>query len=618
MKNKYHNFSMLAFLLLFISGNFTYLYSQPIESLNRMKESVKYLASDELKGRFPGTDGIEKAAVYIEDAFKKYGLKNFNNSFRQEFKVTNALEFGTENNVVFETIIQRPGIPKDKLPRAKQNWAISQDYVPLAFTENNSVSGEIAFVGFGISAPELNYDDYAGIDVKDKIVILISDNPDISKKDSPFLQYSSIRYKATNARNKGAIGIIMVKIQGDSMNVFERPEYVNIGKNSGIVAIQAWRQSISKFFPKNQSLIELENKIVASKKPSSLILPNIYVNIQADLKDIKSSTYNIIGYVEGTDSKLKDEYIVVGAHYDHLGYGGPTSMKTGGGKPQIHNGADDNASGVASMLELAKLVAENPLKRTVIFVSFSGEEMGLLGSSYFVNHLPIELNKISTMINLDMVGRMKKNELTVFGTSTAHNLTTIIDSLDLIDTVAIIKASDAYGPSDHASFVMKNIPVLMFFTGLHEDYHKPSDDWDKINFPGMVWATNYVYSVLETLGNNAERPIFHKQEAAIPEKNTEREHGYGDVWFGIIPNFEESPLGCKISGASPGSPADKAGMKPDDIIVKINDITIKNLHDFMYEVRSHKAGDVLNVTVLRGKDYNEKIDLKVTLVLRAK
>ncbi len=607
--------SIFAILILMTVQN---AVCQFTPSKDRMRDAVKYLAADELKGRFPGTEGMEKAAAFIIDQYKAAGVKSWGDSYKQEFSVTTALEAGTGNNVVFETVIQRPGIPKEKLPRAKQNWIMKNDFVPLAFSDNGTVTGELAFVGFGISAPELKYDDYEGIDVKDKIVIFISDNPDMAKKDSPFNQYSSLRYKATNARNKGAIGIIMVKIQGDSMNVFERLDYVNIGKNSGIKAIQAWRQSLSKFFPKNQLLIESETKIVNTKKPNSFILPNCFVNITVDLKDITSTTSNINGYVAGTDTALKDEYIVVGAHYDHLGYGGPTSMSTSTGKPQIHNGADDNASGVAALLELAYKIAGSPLKRTVIFSTFSGEEMGLLGSSYFVNNPPVPLEKIVTMINLDMVGRMNKNELTVFGTATSAIFPAMIDSLDLIDSLSITKASDAYGPSDHASFVTKNIPVLMFFTGLHEDYHKPSDDWDHLNYPGMEMTAGFIYSTLETIANKAEKLTFQKPDIEAPKRRTDREQGYGELWFGIIPNFEESKLGCKISGASPGSPADKAGLIADDIIVKIDDSDIKNLYDFMYKIKGHKAGDVLNVHVLRGKDYSEKVEMKVTLVPKVK
>jgi len=607
--------SIFAILILMTVQN---AVCQFTPSKDRMRDAVKYLAGDELKGRFPGTEGMEKAAAFIIDQYKAAGVKSWGDSYKQEFSVTTALEAGTGNNVVFETVIQRPGIPKEKLPRAKQNWIMKNDFVPLAFSDNGTVTGELAFVGFGISAPELKYDDYEGIDVKDKIVIFISDNPDMAKKDSPFNQYSSLRYKATNARNKGAIGIIMVKIQGDSMNVFERLDYVNIGKNSGIKAIQAWRQSLSKFFPKKQSLIESETIIVNTKKPNSFILPNCYVNITVDLKDITSTTSNINGYIAGTDPSLKDEYIVVGAHYDHLGYGGPTSMSTSTGKPQIDNGADDNASGVAALLELAYKIAGSPLKRTVIFSTFSGEEMGLLGSSYFVNNPPVPLENIVTMINLDMVGRMNKNELTVFGTATSAIFPAMIDSLDLIDSLSITKASDAYGPSDHASFVTKNIPVLMFFTGLHEDYHKPSDDWDHLNYPGMEMTAGFIYSTLETIANKAEKLTFQKPDIEAPKRRTDREQGYGELWFGIIPNFEESKLGCKISGSSPGSPADKAGLIADDIIVKIDDSDIKNLYDFMYKIKGHKAGDVLNVHVLRGKDYSEKVEMKVTLVPKVK
>ena len=599
-------------LMLFLSSQC--LFTQIIPNRERMQSAVKYLADDELKGRFPGTDGSEKAAAYIEKEFRNAGLKNWGGSYRQDFNVATGYEYGTGSIVVFETVVQRPGVPVARLPRVKQNWIMSQDFVPLGFSENGSIKGEIAFVGFGISAPELKYDDYEGIDVKDKIVILISDSPDKEKKDGPFANYASLRYKASNARNKGAVGIIMVRIQGDSMNVFERPEYVNFGKHSGIIAIQAWRQSLSKFFPKEKALIALENQIVAERKPGSFILPNVSVSLTVELKDINSATCNINGFVEGTDPILKNEYIVIGAHYDHLGYGGPTSQRTPGGKPQIHNGADDNASGVAALIELAYKIAESPLKRSVIFSSYSAEEMGLLGSSHFVNNSPVDISKIITMINMDMVGRMNKNELTVFGTATGSYFPAIIDSLSAIDTLSLTKASDIYSPSDHASFVVKNIPVMMFFTGVHEDYHKPSDTYQKINFGGMVWAVNFIYNVVETIGNYGTKPQFIQTEMQAPERKSDREKGYGEVWFGIIPNFEEHALGCKISGATPGSPAFKAGLQADDIIVKIDDTDIKNLYDFMYKIREKKAGDVVNVHVLRGADYSEKVEMKVTLV----
>jgi Zn-dependent M28 family amino/carboxypeptidase len=526
---------VICSVVLFISLNLS-LTSQDSVVVNKekIKEVVKFLASDELKGRFPGTEGMRAAADYIENQFKDAGLKPLSGSYRQGFNVTTSLKPGDSNHVVFETVILRPGIPRDKLPKMKQPWKVSEDYVPLGFSENGICAGELAFVGFGITAPEINYDDYAGIDVKNKIVIMISDSPDGEKKDGEFGQYTDMRYKATNARNKGAIGIIWVRIQGDSMNVFERLDYKNIGKNTGIIAIQAWRQSISKFFPKKEALISLEEEIIRTRKPKSLIIPNSTVSIRVDLKDVPSETYNIYGFIEGTDPKLKEEFIVVGAHYDHLGFGGPTA--SGGSKRnEIYNGADDNASGVAGIIELANLLKANPPKRSILFIAFSGEEMGLLGSAWYIKHPAISLDKIVTMLNFDMIGRMKTEEgLTVFGHASATGFESVIDSISASTQLTLIKASDAYGPSDHSSFYAAKIPVLMFFTGIHEDYHRPTDDWNKINYDGMVKTINFSYKVLQTISNKDSKPVYKEITSATqPSKSST----YSNVWFGIVPNI---------------------------------------------------------------------------------
>jgi len=605
--------SLYKFILipLFIVFSSNFLHSQDSITLDKsaLRDIVKFLASDELKGRFPGTDGMEQAAKFVETKFKASGLKPFNNSYRQSFDVTTSYSAGDNNIVTFETIVQRIGVPKERWPRMKQSWELSHDFSPLAFSDNGKVNGEVAFVGFGISAPELKYDDYEGIDVKGKIVILMSESPDGEKKDGEFSRYTDLRYKATNARNKGALGLIMIKIQGDSMNVFERLDYSNVGGNSGIVAIQAQRQSLTKFFPKNRILIQIEDSIIKYKKPGSFILPNVTVEISADLSENKSQTYNICGYVEGTDPLLKGEYIVIGAHYDHLGMGGPTSRYTGK-KPMIHNGADDNASGVAAMLEFADYFAKNPTKRPLIFCAFSGEEMGLLGSSYFVRNLPVNKDQIIAMLNFDMIGRLK-DELTIFGFSSATIFESIADSLTTFTGQKIIKASDAYGPSDHSSFYAEKIPVLMIFTGVHEDYHKPSDDWDKINYDGMIKVIDFSSKIIKSIADNDNKPVY--VESSKTERPANRDAAYSNVWFGIIPGFEESPVGCKINGASPGSPAEKAGLIQHDIITKINGSPIKNLYDFMYKIREFKAGDTVDVTIVRDE---KEIEVKVTLVAK--
>ncbi|HRP02807.1 MAG TPA: M20/M25/M40 family metallo-hydrolase [Candidatus Kapabacteria bacterium] len=597
--------------IVFICSILTFINVNAQDSLivdkNKIKESVKFLASDELKGRFPGTDGIEQAAKFIETEFQKIGLKKYNNSYRQSFDVTTGLIANDNCAMSIETFVQRIGVPKEKWPKMSQPFKMGTDFSPLAFSENGTIKGELAFVGFGISATDLKYDDYEGIDVKDKIVILMSDSPDGDKKDSPFAQYSDIRYKASNARNKGAIGIIMIKIQGDSMNVFERLDFANIGKNSGIIAVQSQRQSISKFFPKNKILVEVEDFIKKNKKPNSFLIPNTNAEITVSLTPKQQATYNIFGYIEGNDPKLKNEYIVIGAHYDHLGFGGPSSRSTSK-KALIHNGADDNASGVAGILELAQYFKNNPTNRSILVVAFSAEEMGLLGSAYFVKNLPIPKESIISMINFDMIGRMKE-DFTVFGYASAKNFEKLIDSITALQTLKVVKASDAYGPSDHSSFYAEKIPVLMIFTGVHQDYHTPEDDWNKINYDGMANIIQYSAKIINSLGNSQDKPEY----VEVAKTDRKVSHGSGSkVWFGIIPDYGESPKGCKISGASPSSPAATAGLQKDDIIVKIDQIDTKNLYDFMYALKDKNPGDVVVVKFLRNdKEMETKVKLSV-------
>jgi hypothetical protein len=334
------------------------------------------------------------------------------------------------------------------------------------------------------------------------------------------------------------------------------------------------------------------------------------------LRDVVSTTSNVIGVIEGTDAKLKNEYIVVGAHYDHLGWGGPSSIFKSG--KAIHNGADDNASGTSGIIALAHKIAAKPLKRSVVLMAFSAEEMGLLGSAFYVNNPLKELQNTVAMFNMDMIGRLRDDKLTLFGIGSSSYWQQITDSLAKVSNLTLIENNEGYGPSDHSSFYKEHVPVIMFFSGTHGDYHHPNDDWDKLNYEGMEKVVNLVYSYVECVSNKSERPDYIKVQES-DDKAAKGRHSYGSgAWFGIIPNFEESPLGCKISGASPGSPAMKAGLIENDIITTINGKEIKNLHDFMFAVREHKVGDVLDVEVLRGKDYTEKHTFKVKLAAKVK
>jgi hypothetical protein len=603
MQNKHFKLSIKLLGLLFFAFIVkSYSKEELTLTAQNVQDHIKYLASDELEGRFPGTKGIEEAKNYILNTFKKYGLKPINGAYTQKLDVTVGYELGKNNDVYFNLIIPKPGVPIDKVRPVRKPWETSKDWLPVSLSENGEIEAPMVFVGYGITSKDLHYDDYEGIDVKKKIVVVLTNHPDEGKENSDFIPYSSYRYKATNARDHGAIGIIFVKVQGDSANVFEPLDKDRGERNTGIIAIQVNRNKIAEYFPKN-SLYPTELEINKTKKPHSFDLPNAQIHIKVDLEDKKVTTENVFGVLEGSDPTLKNEYVIVGAHYDHLGWGGPTSLYRGK-KPMIHNGADDNASGVAVMMELSRLLSQNPPKRSVLFVSFTAEELGLLGSNYFVNHPPIDLKQVSAMVNLDMVGRLRNNELIAIGVGSSNVFSTMINEADSTGEILNISKSDnPIAASDNTSFYLKNIPSIFFFTGVHNDYHRPTDDWDKINYPGCEKIDDFLVKFVNKIANFPEKLPFVKVVGADKDAKMSSGGGYGSkVWFGIIPNFENEPKGFKISGTSPGSPAEKAGLKENDIIIKIDDKEIKNIHDFMYALQEHKAGDVLVVKFLRGNE----------------
>ena len=289
---------------------------------------------------------------------------------------------------------------------------------------------------------------------------------------------AALRTKATTARQKGAVAIIFVNEEGDKSDILDPFRLDRLGQDAGIICLQARRTPLAKIFPKTvPTLYVAEKDLNKKKKANSFELPHTTMDVESSIEFITGQTYNLVGMVDGTDDALKNEYVIVGAHYDHLGMGTQGSLHKG--DPAIHYGADDNASGTAALIELANRIKKNPTKRSVVFMAFSGEERGLLGSKYWVSHPTIPLDQVAAMINMDMVGRLKDNKLNVHGTGTSKEWKMILDSAISGTEIKLAKNSDGFGPSDHASFVPKGIPALHFFTGLHTDYHKPSDTWDK-------------------------------------------------------------------------------------------------------------------------------------------
>jgi len=588
MKKK---FLILILAVLLSSCFYTRTTSPQIEEKD-IYFHLKYIASDELEGRRAGTRGAELASDYIAKQFKKFGLKPAGDkgTYFQYFDFVSDVKLGDSNFVSFK-------INKDEI---KLNF--KSDFVPLSFSESGKIKGDVIFAGYGITAPEQNYDDYNGIDVQGKIVMLLKGTPDGYKAHSPFEKYLPLRYKVSNAQSKGAIGIIFVDPFSEK---FEKFTYDYSAGKAGIPIIEVKNSIIDNILKTcgyDFKLYDIVKRIYDSMKPNSFTINNLSVEIQTDVRYVKSKVANVIGYIEGSNPELKNEYIIIGAHYDHLGWGGQGSLVPD--TVAIHNGADDNGSGTAGLLELAEYLSHNRknLNRTLVFIAFTAEEEGTIGSGFYVKNPVFPLENTIAMINMDMIGRLKEDKLTIYGTGTSPVWNDIIEKLNSEFKFNLNLVKDGYGPSDHAQFYSKNIPVLHFFTGIHSDYHKPSDDYDKINYQGQKRILDFIAKLIFELDKAKGRPQFVKAE---PQQRSAR--GFR-VTLGIVPDYSEEVQGMKVGDVRTGTPAEKAGIKPGDVIVKLGGREIKNIYDYTYALGDFNPGDEVEVIVLRG---DEKLSFKV-------
>ena len=592
----------LAFLAL--SGGLIAADLSPTEYL----DYVKYLASDQMKGRATGSPELEKAAAYIAARFREMHLQPMNGqSFYQDFDVTTSAKLG----------------PHNRMTVGSSALKLQQDFVPLNLSAAGEFAGGLAFVGYGITAPEYHYDDYSGIDVKGKIVIILRHEPQEFDDKSVFegkvyTAHSQIFAKATNAKMHGAKGIIFVndlyvhpndKDELDPFGSTEGPA------NAGIAFVQVRLAAVSKWVSDaGKNLEELEKGIDADLKPRSFELPaGMRADLNVDVNREMKTVHNVGAYWPGET----DEYVILGAHYDHLGLGGQFSLApslTG----TVHPGADDNASGTAGVLELAHWFSRQPKhKRGILFLTFAGEELGLLGSSYYVNHPERPLDKAVAMINMDMIGRVRDQKLYVGGVGTGTTFQKLIADMNGQYHYNSDLSEAGYGSSDHTSFTTKQVPVLFFFSGLHSDYHKPSDTWDKIDAPAAVKLLDMISGVMVRLEDDPGRPQFVRVADPHPMVADASAHsgkvsGYGPD-FGSIPDFTELPNGVRFADIRPGSPAAKAGLKAGDILTEFDGKPIQNLYDFTYALRAKKPGQEVLVRVLRG---DQTIEAKVLLTER--
>jgi aminopeptidase YwaD len=558
-----------------------------------LREHVRYLASDELQGRGSGTQGNQDAAIYIAAKLKTWGLHpaGVNNTFFQPFDFVSSVKLGETNTVKIES------------PAGDRTLKVDSDFRPFGFSSTAAVEGPLVFVGYGVVAPEKQYDDYAGIDVKGKVVVMFRYGPDGASPRSEYQKHTGLRNKARVARDKGAIAMIMINGPADEAEDGLYKLSLDQGAgSSGIVAVSMKRDLLEPCFQAaGWSVKALQDSMRAHTAAKSFELPKCIATINVTVNRVTSQSANIVAYLEGNDPQLKDEVIVLGAHMDHLGLGGPGSGSMVPDTIAIHNGADDNASGTASLLELAQAICAHAgtIHRSYVFTFFSGEELGTLGSQAYVSMPFYPLRQTIAMLNMDMVGRLQNKALSIGGTGTSGVWPTLISRHNADSTFTITMNPDGFGPSDHASFYGKDIPVLFFFTGTHDDYHKPTDDWEKINYAGQEKITKLVNAIVTDLDTMAARPPFVRVQVASAGRGGSGDSRSFNVNLGIIPDVGESSTGLKVSGVRANGAGEKAGLLAGDILVGMAGKKIMNIYDYMGLLGELKAGDEVVLDVNR-------------------
>jgi len=423
-------------------------------------------------------------------------------------------------------------------------------------------------------------------------------------------QHSQLVTKAINARNHGAKAVVLVngKLGQGEEDLLTRFGSVSGPVDSGVVLVQVKNSEADRWFQAaGKSLAAVQEQINSATKPASFAFPeDLQLALNVSVEHAHATVKNVLAYLPG----MTDEYIILGAHYDHLGRGNFDSLAPSQ-IGQIHPGADDNASGTAGVLELARELApmKGKLRRGILFMNFAGEELGLLGSAEWVTHPTKPLDKAVAMLNMDMIGRIHDDKIYIGGVGTGSSFAELFKGPQAKTHLKIDYSAGGYASSDHTSFAAKKIPVLFFFSGLHSDYHKPSDTWEKINADAALQLLNLVSDVTQALAQ-ADRPEFKVVKEETPSGTTGGGGGYGP-YFGSIPDFGQTENGVKFSDVKPGSPAEKAGLKAGDVLVQFGDKPIKNLYDFTDALRRSKVGDVVEVEVLRdGRPVRAKVTLE--------
>ncbi|MCA8925135.1 MAG: M20/M25/M40 family metallo-hydrolase [Planctomycetes bacterium] len=550
-----------------------------------LSADVAWLADDAREGREAVSRGGRSAAAYVARRFAEAGLEPgaANGTYWQPFEVSLGASVAKEGNV---------------LAVGDTPLALGPDWRPLLYSGSATVRGELVFCGYGISASEHDYDDLAGADLQGKVAVVLTGGPRQGKGGAFGGEHPSVhedlRLKVGTCRDAGAAAVVLVQR--------DEAHWISLdGGDPGVPVLQLARTAAA-------SALGLDPAAEAAKLergPATRALGK-RAHVSTRLERRKGKTQNVIGRLPGRGTS--DEVVVIGAHYDHLGFGGTGSLASEA--RAIHNGADDNASGTAALFALAEAFAAAPPEHEVWFVAFGAEEKGLLGSQHLVEQLGAELHRVRAMINMDMIGDLRDKPLVVGGAGTSPAWPALLQAAADVAQVRLQPQLDGQGPSDHASFYRKDVPVLFLFTGNHERYHKPTDDFETVDLVGAERAARVAYVLARGIDALPERPAFSRVESSDQPRRMVST-GQKSAYFGSIPEYAaEDVEGVLLSGAKAGTPAEACGIQAGDVVVEFAGKTVKNIYDYVNALRLCKAGQTITVVVQRG---GQRVSLEATL-----